>query len=66
MSDMTQYAVIQGTLTDGYHVYLCVGAQEFRVTPVPYEERSEAQWMREQLEVALERIVKERRDDPIW
>jgi hypothetical protein len=47
-----------------YLVRLKVGAQSFTVgPPLPLDE---AKWMQEQLTVALERIVRERRNDPTW
>ena len=69
MSNMSQYTELRaGNWAKGqpatYTVILKVGAQSFTVgPPLPLDE---AEWMREQLTVALGRIVKERRGDPTW
>ena len=69
MSNMSQYTELradnwaQGQFAT-YTVILKVGHRSFTVgPPLPLDE---AEWMREQLTVALERIVKERRGDPTW
>ena len=65
MTDMRKYTVVRSRMSDHkYEVALKVGAQEFSVTPIPFDNRQEAELMREQLCVALERIVRERRGDP--
>ena len=70
MSNMSQYTEVRCWSTnksegpDTYTAVLRVGTQSFTVgPPLPLDE---AKWMREQLTVALERIVKERRGDPTW
>ena len=69
MSNMTQYTELRaGNWAKGqpatYTVILKVGHQSFTLAPpLPLDE---AEWMQEQLTVALERIVKERRGDPLW
>ena len=70
MSNMSRYTEIQWCDQGArvhpvvYTVHLKVGPQSFTVgPPLPLDE---AEWMREQLEVALKRIVQERRGDPTW
>ena len=68
MSNMTQYTEIQPCAIEDnvktYVVRLKVGSQLFTLEPsLPLDD---AKWMQEQLTVALERIVKERRGDLIW
>ena len=65
--NMTQYTEVRPSgLTPGeYRVHLNVGAQEFTLYP-PYDDLAEAEFLREMLCVALERILKERRGDPTW
>ena len=69
MSNMTQYTELRaGNWAKGqpatYTVILKVGHRSFTVgPPLPLDE---AKWMQEQLTVALERIVCERREDPTW
>ena len=69
MSNMRQYTELRaGNWAKGqpatYTVILKVGTQSFTVgPPLPLDE---AEWMREQLTVALERIVREKRDDLTW
>ena len=70
MSNMSQYTGVRCWSTnksegpDTYTVILKVGHQSFTVDPpLPLDE---AEWMQEQLTVALERIVKERRGDQTW
>ena len=65
---MTQYTEIQPcAIVDNvktYVVRLKVGSQLFTLDPsFPLDD---ARWMQEQLSMALERIVKERRDDPTF
>lgn len=63
---MTHYVQIhpsEGSPTT-YTVHLVVGQQNFCVTPVGYDNEEDAQWMRDRLVCALERIVKER--NTIW
>lgn len=68
MSNLRQYTEIRADSLEGkfklYAVRLKVGNQSFTVGP-PLR-LDEAEWMQEQLTVALERIVKERRNDPTW
>ena len=40
-----------------YSVYLKVDHQRFCVTPIPYETRVDAEWMRCQLALALHKLV---------
>lgn len=67
MSDMAQYTEVRpsGLTPLTYRVHLKVGAQEFTLYP-PFDDLEEAAFMREMLNAALERIVKERREDPTW
>lgn len=41
-----------------YQVFLTVDHQSFCVTPVPYKEQANAEWMRCQLALALHKLVK--------
>ena len=69
MSNLRQYTgVYLYEMVEGqpvtFGVFLRVGLQSFVLSPpLPLDE---AKWMQEQLTVALERIVKERRGDPTW
>ena len=70
MSSMRQYTETRCWSTnksegpDTYTAVLRVGLQSFTVgPPLPLDE---AEWMQEQLTVALERVVCERREDPTW
>lgn len=68
MSELRQYTksiphVVGGGPTV-YTLHLQVGPQEFQVCPHSCPTRGEAEWAREILEAALERIVSERRNAP--
>ena len=69
MSDMSQYTEVRcydkgdGREPATYTAVLKVGAQSFQVgVPLPLDE---AEWMRQQLTAALERIVRERRFEAV-
>jgi hypothetical protein len=70
MSNLRQYTTVRRCVADvgepdTYTVHLKVGVQEFTIYP-PYDDLDEAAFVQEMLCVALERIVKERREDPTW
>ena len=64
MSSTRQYTEVRpsGLTPLTYRVHLKVGAQEFTLCPL-FDNLEEAAFLREMLCAALERIVRERRDD---
>lgn len=62
---LKQYTDIKPVVMDGapdaHNVFLQVTNQRFCITPYACETNEEAEWIRDQLLVALERIVRESR-----
>lgn len=61
---MDKYTAIRETPTGlrsgriDFTVHLVVDHQSFCVTPVPYDRREDAEWMRKQLASALDKMIK--------
>jgi len=60
---MQKYTLIQPVVmddfTDAHHVFLQVTNQRFRISPHGCDTKEDAEWLRDQLCIALAKIVEE-------
>ena len=73
MADLTKYVKIKPCIigegdcdanSDGFTVWFVVGVQQFCVTPLACETRDEAEWMRDRLIQAIDKLITEQATTP--